>query len=108
LFGVAGIGVVGTGAFGRGAAPQCRRSRSVLGDRLRELVAAVGFEAGVGSRGAVVLARQVPEWGAESGRVAVLIDKSTQDVDAFDPLNLRHVGWRRFAWLARLPRLLPR
>jgi hypothetical protein len=30
-----------------------------------------------------------------SGPVTVLVDKSTKDVDAFDPLNLRRGGWRR-------------
>jgi hypothetical protein len=29
--------------------------------------------------------------------MAVLVDKSAQDVNAFDPLNLRQVGWRRLS-----------
>jgi hypothetical protein len=29
--------------------------------------------------------------------VVILVDKSTQDVDPFDPFNLRHVGRHRLA-----------
>ena len=38
------------------------------------------------------LARATP-----SGRVAVLVDKSTKDLDAFGTSNLRQAGWRWFS-----------
>jgi hypothetical protein len=35
--------------------------------------------------------------GVPSGGVAILVDKSAQDVHPFDPFNLRHVGRHRLA-----------
>jgi hypothetical protein len=68
-------------------------------------VAAVGKAAAIGSDLSIVYALNEPaeeslqRWGSAlalatpSGRVAVLVDKSTKDVDAFDASNLRQAGW---------------